>query len=145
MIWSIRGTVVLKRDRVAVIDAHGLGLKVIMNGRTLRSLPAVGGEAQVYTHLHLHEGGHEGGIQLFGFKTPDELSFFEELISVSGVGPKSALAVMDVDELKQLQAAIKAGRPDLLSRAPGVGRKTAERIIVELKSKVSISSSDSSV
>ena len=75
-------------------------------------------------------------MELYGFLSEDELVYFEMLISVSGVGPKSALSILDVARLDELSAAIKEGRPDLLTRASGIGRKTAERVIVELRTKV---------
>jgi Holliday junction DNA helicase RuvA len=78
----------------------------------------------------------EDALDLYGFVSQEELDFFELLISVSGVGPKSALAILDVGPLGELAAAIKEGRPDLLTRAAGVGRKIAERVILELRSKV---------
>jgi Holliday junction DNA helicase RuvA len=83
----------------------------------------------------------EDALDLFGFTSEGELQFFEMLISVSGVGPKSALAILDTAPLDELSAAIKEGRPDLLTRAAGIGRKTAERVIVELRSKVQSSKS----
>jgi Holliday junction DNA helicase RuvA len=87
---------------------------------------------KLFTHLNVKEDA----LDLYGFGTPDEMDFFELLISVSGVGPRSALAILDVGRLDELSAAIKEGRPDLLTRAAGIGRKTAERVILELRSKV---------
>lgn len=132
MIYSISGKLVSKSANFAVVDAAGLGLKIFTNGRTLGALPAAGIAVKFFCHLHMREDG----LELYGFLTEAELSFFELLISISGVGPKSALSIMEVAELKNLAAAIKEGRPDLLTRASGVGRKTAERIILELKSKI---------
>lgn len=132
MLYSASGKLVLKADRFAVVEAGGLGLKIAMSGRTIGALPAAGAEVRIFTHLYLREDG----LELYGFSSERDLAFFELLISVSGVGPKSALAILDVAKLDELSAAIKEGRPDLLTRASGIGRKTAERIIVELKSKV---------
>jgi Holliday junction DNA helicase RuvA len=132
MLYSASGKLAMKSDRFAVIEVGGLGLKVSMSARTLAALPAPGAQVSVFTHLHLREDG----LDLYGFSSEKELAFFEMLISVSGVGPKSALAVLDVAKLDELSAAIKEGRPDLLTRASGIGTKTAERIIVELKTKV---------
>ena len=84
-------------------------------------------------------------MELYGFLSAEELSFFELLISVSGVGPKSALSIIDVANLEELSAAIQESRPDLLTKASGIGRKTAERIIVELRNKVSSSRSGAMV
>ncbi len=115
-----------------VLETCGLGFQIMASDKTIRALPEIGNEAKLFCHLHLREDGAE----LFGFKTPEELEFFELLISVGGVGPKSALSVLEVADLKGLSAAIKENRPDLLTRASGIGRKTAERIILELKNKV---------
>ncbi len=122
----------MKSDHFAVIDAAGLGLKVIMNQRTLQSLPLIGEKVKIFSCLYMREDG----LELYGFGSLEELGFFELLISVSGVGPKSALSILEISELENLAAAIKEGRPDLLTKASGIGRKTAERIILELKSKV---------
>ncbi len=132
MLYHIIGKVAAKSDRFAVVDAGGLGLKILMSEGTRAALPAVGHEVKVFSHLHMREDG----LELYGFLSEQELSFFELLISVSGVGPKSALAILDVAKLDELSAAIKEGRPDLLTRASGIGRKTGERIIVELRTKV---------
>jgi len=132
MVYSVSGKVAFKSDRFAVIEAGGLGLQLQMSGRTIASLAPVGAEVKVFTHLHVREDA----LELFGFLTKEDLAFFELLISVSGVGPKSALSILDVAKLDELSAAIKEGRPDLLTRASGIGRKTAERIIVELRAKV---------
>jgi len=132
MLYSALGKLALKADRFMVVEAGGLGLKILASGRTLMSLPATGSEVKIFTYLYLREDG----LELYGFLSEKELAFFELLISVSGVGPKSALSVLDVAKLDELSAAIKEARPDLLTRASGIGRKTAERIILELKTKV---------
>ena len=173
MVYSISGKLALKSEHFAVVEAAGLGLKVFASRRTLDALPAVGDRAKseevpsrpartyanvrpseergsteasrpnvkFFCHLHVREDA----LDLFGFPTAEELAFFELLISVSGVGPKSALSIMDVAELKNLSAAIKEGRPDLLTKASGIGRKTAERIILDLKTKVSSEKSEATV
>jgi Holliday junction DNA helicase RuvA len=132
MLHSVAGKLVLKGERFVVIEAGGLGLKIATNERTIAVLPAPGSVVKMVTHLHMREDA----LELYGFLTEKELAFFEMLISVSGVGPKSALAILDVAKLDELSAAIKEGRPDLMTRASGIGRKTAERIIVELRTKV---------
>ncbi len=141
MLYSISGKVALKGKNFVVIEAAGLGLKVLTNERTIKSCPPVGGDAKLFSLLHMREDG----IELYGFHSAEELNFFELLISVSGVGPKSALSIMEVAELSKLAAAIKENRPDLLTRASGIGRKTAERIILELKNKVVAIHSDITV
>lgn len=118
-------------ESFVVIEAGGVGYKVLMP-RSAVGRFSVGEQAQVFTHFHVSDSGQE----LYGFPRQDILHFFEQLISVSGVGPKLALAVLDAVELKDLAAAIEENRPDLIAQAPGVGRKTAERIIVELRGKL---------
>jgi len=134
VIYSLSGTLKLKEGNLVIIETGGVGFKLLSSQQTVKVLPAVGEQVFVYSHLHVKEDG----LDLYGFSTSEELRFFEMLISVSGVGPKSAIAILGVSDLNSLAAAIKEGRPDLLTRVSGVGRKTAERIIVELKSKVQV-------
>lgn len=121
-----------------VVEVAGLGLKIGANRRTLDRLGTIGDETKIFTYFYVREIA----MELYGFHSAEELHFFELLISVSGVGPKSALSILDIAELKNLAAAIKEDRPDLLIRASGIGRKTAERIILELKNKVQSETSD---
>jgi Holliday junction DNA helicase RuvA len=134
MIYSIFGKLALKEEHFIVVELGGFGMKVFVSKTTLDALPAAnsGNDVKLFTHLNVKEDA----LDLYGFGTPDEMDFFELLISVSGVGPRSALAILDVGRLDELSAAIKEGRPDLLTRAAGIGRKTAERVILELRSKV---------
>ena len=132
MIYSISGTLAVKESGFAVVETAGVGRKLFASKQTLEALPALGTQVKFFCHLHVREDA----LDLFGFTSPDELEFFEMLISVSGVGPKSALAILDTAPLGDLSAAIKEGRPDLLTRAAGIGRKTAERVIIELRNKV---------
>lgn len=141
MIYSIEGTLALKDDHFAVVNTGGLGLKLFASRLTIEGLPAIDAAVKFFTHLHVREDA----LDLFGFTSERELAFFEMLISVSGVGPRSALAILDTGPLEELAAAIKENRPDLLTRAPGIGRKTAERVIVELKTKVQAAKSEATV
>jgi len=117
------------------VELAGLGFKIFVAARTLGRLR--GESAEFFTHLHVKEDA----LDLYGFLSRAELKFFEQLISISGVGPKSALSIMDVAEIEKIIAAIQEGRPDLLTEASGIGRKTAERIIVELRGKVAATGS----
>lgn len=128
----MKGKVSGSGTNFGVIAIGGLGLKVFMPGHLLGKL-RVGEDMEISCHLHVREDA----LDLYGFPSREELELFELLIGVSGVGPKSALAILDVADLKELCAAIEESRPDLLTRASGVGRKSAERIIIELKGKVS--------
>ena len=137
MLYSVAGKLALKADHFAVVMAAGLGIKLFASKQTLAALPAVGADVKFFTHLYVREDA----LDLYGFFSAGELEFFEMLISVSGVGPRSALAILDTGPLDELSAAIKENRPDLLTRAPGIGRKTAERVIIELRNKVQSSKS----
>ena len=137
MIYSISGRLAVKDAHFVVVETGGLGIKLFVSRQTAEGLPAVGAEVKFFSHLYVREDA----LDLYGFLMDEELNFFEMLISVSGIGPKSALAILDIAPLAELSAAIKEGRPDLLTRASGVGRKTAERVIVELKTKVQSSKS----
>ncbi len=132
MLYSVSGKLALKSDHFAVVTAGGFGVKLFASKQTLKALPAAGAEVKFFTHLYVREDA----LDLYGFFSADELEFFEMLMGVSGVGPKSALSILDIAPLAELSAAIKEGRPDLLTRASGIGRKTAERVIVELRGKV---------
>lgn len=132
MIYSIRGTPQVIGENFLVLSVGGIGFKIFLSSRALEKARDAGGELLIFTHLHVKEDA----LDLYGFLEENELRFFELLISVSGVGPKSALAILDVAEIKNLLAAIKENRPDLLTHASGIGRKTAERIILELRGKV---------
>ena len=137
MLYSVSGKLAFKSGNFIVVEAGGLGIKLYASKQTRESLPPVGTSVKFFTFLYVREDIFD----LYGFSSDEELTFFEMLISVSGIGPKSALNILDVAPLAELSAAIKEGRPDLLTRASGVGGKTAERVIVELRTKVQSSKS----
>ncbi|MEK7212744.1 MAG: Holliday junction branch migration protein RuvA [Patescibacteria group bacterium] len=132
VIYSLSGELQSKSDKVAIIAVGGVGFKISAHARTLNQLPATGGKVQLFCHLHVREDA----LDLYGFLSPEELELFELLNSVAGVGPKSALSILEIADHKQVAAAIKEGRPDMLTRASGIGRKTGERIVLELRNKV---------
>lgn len=117
-----------------MIEWNGLGFKVHTNARTLSLLPPVGGEVKLYCFLYVREER----IELFGFYSEEDLTMFEMLNSVAGVGPKTALGVLDIDRVPNIMAAILEKRADVLTHASGIGKKTAERIILELQNKVKL-------
>lgn len=131
VIYSLQGTVTRSGPHFLVIDVGGCGYKVTMPVSAVLRF-TVGDTVQVFTHLH----SNENILELYGFEQEDALHFFEQLLNVSGVGPRLALAVLDAVELRDLAAAIEENRPDLIAQAPGVGRKTSERIIIELRGKL---------
>jgi len=132
MIYSILGAIISKNKGFTVVEAGGVGYKVTCPLSVLSRLPSVGEQVKLLTHHHVREDAND----LYGFLTDTELSLFESLISISGVGPKSAMGIMGVAAVTDLIAAINEGRVDLLTKASGVGKKTAERVVLELKGKL---------
>ncbi len=135
MIRSIAGTVREKGRGFAVVEVGGVGFKIQLSIRTQEKLPPVGQPVTLSTYLNVREDA----LELFGFVDVDELNCFEALVSVSGVGPRSALAILAVAPAEELIAAIAKGNAEVLDRAAGIGRKTAERIILELKDRMKLS------
>lgn len=134
MIYGLTGILKQKSARFAVVGVGGFDIKVSVPLTAAGKLPDIGKEVSFYTFLHVREGG----IDMYGFLEKDELSFFETLLSVSGIGPKSALGILSVAPVEELSAAIADNNPELLRRSSGVGKKTAERIVVELRDKMAI-------
>lgn len=132
MIALIEGTVVEKSAGEAVLLAGGVGFRLLCSMNTLASLPPAGQACRLYTHLSVREDA----IELLGFASREEREMFRHLISVTGIGPKSALLVLGSLPLADLRLAILTGDIGMLSRAPGVGKKTAQRIALELKDRI---------
>ena len=141
MIYSVSGKLASTGKNFAVAEVAGIGLKIFVHKRMLTSLPPIGASVKFFTYLNVREDL----LDLYGFLSREECDFFQLLTSVSGVGPKSALAILDVAPMKELMAAIKEGRPDLMTRASGIVGKTAERIILDLRNKVKSEQSEESV
>ena len=132
MIGRLSGIVLEKRPDRALVDASGVGYDVHVPLGTFAALPAVGERASLHIHTHVREDA----ILLFGFATAEEKALFEKLLTVAGIGPKLALAVLSGLPLPELVGAIAAQNVKRLSSIPGVGRKLAERLGLELKDKV---------
>ncbi len=132
MIASLHGTLESLGSDWAIINVNGVGFQVYMPTSTLSTLGAVGEEVKLHTHLHLKEDG----ATLYGFGSADELRLFQTLISVSGLGPKLALAMLSAMNVDQLAMAIATGSTDLLTTVPGIGKKMADRLILELREKI---------
>ena len=133
MIGSIRGKLLSSTPLGAVVDAGGIGYELSVPITTAERLPATGAEVLLHTHVVYREDSQA----LYGFATSDERDFFRVLINtVAGVGPKVALALMSRFSLEMLESTIVAGDSDALSKCPGIGRKTADRIILDLKDKL---------
>jgi holliday junction DNA helicase RuvA len=135
MIALISGTVAVRRANHVVIDCGGVGYQLAVSAQTLRHVPAVGNEAALHTHLIVRDDA----LALFGFATEEERELFLMLLGVQSVGPKMALAVLSGGPPRELLAALAAGDTGRLQAVPGIGKRTAERIIVELREKVGAS------
>jgi Holliday junction DNA helicase RuvA len=132
MIAAVKGEVLVRRPDHVVIDAHGVGYRLAVSSETLKAVPAAGSE----TFLHAELIAREDSLALYGFATEDERELFRMLISVSGVGPKVAMAALSGGTSRELLRAIAAGDTKRFQAVPGIGKRTAERIIVELREKV---------
>ncbi|HQZ16564.1 MAG TPA: Holliday junction branch migration protein RuvA [Vicinamibacteria bacterium] len=132
MIGFLRGVLLHKTPQELILDVGGVGYRVLVPISTFCRLGDQGAQAQLLIHTHVREDQ----LVLYGFATPAELELFEKLISVSGVGPKVALGVLSGIEAEDLVQAIRGNDVARLTRVPGVGKKTAERLILELKDKI---------
>ncbi|MCZ2150233.1 MAG: Holliday junction branch migration protein RuvA [Bryobacterales bacterium] len=132
MIGFLRGLLHEKHPNEIVVDVQGVGYLVTIPVSTFSALPGPGSEVKLRIHTHVREDA----IALFGFLTPDEKMLFEKLISVSGIGPKLAITVLSGLPVPDLAAAIRSSNVTQLTRVPGIGKKTAERLVVELRDKL---------
>ena len=132
MIASLQGKIESLGGDWAIINVNGVGFQVYMPTSTLSTLGAIGEEVKLHTYLHLREDN----ATLYGFATSDELGLFQTLIGVSGLGPKLALAMLSAMSVEKLTMAIATGSADLLTMIPGIGKKMANRLILELKEKI---------
>ncbi|HEX8856687.1 MAG TPA: Holliday junction branch migration protein RuvA [Thermoleophilaceae bacterium] len=132
MIASVRGTVSVRRPDHVVIECNGVGYRLAVSAETLKHVPAAGNEAFLHTHLVTRDDG----MYLFGFASEEERELFHLLNGVQGVGPKVSLAVLSGGTTRELMRAIAAGDSARFQAVPGIGKRTAERIIVELREKV---------
>ncbi len=130
----IKGTLVeLGNDRI-VVENHGIGYNIRIPQSILSSLPGTGQEVKIYTYTYIREDA----MLLYGFLTKDDLQVFRLLIAVSGIGPKGALAVLSVLSPDDLRFAVLAEDDKAIAKAPGIGKKSAQRLIIELKDKLSL-------
>jgi holliday junction DNA helicase RuvA len=132
MISFLRGSLLEKNPAFVIVDVSGVGYELAISVPTFTHLPDPGGEVKLRVHTHVREDA----ILLYGFVTADEKTLFEKLISVSGIGPKLAMSVLSGLAPADLIPAIRGGATDKLVRIPGVGKKTAERIVLELRDKL---------
>ena len=132
MIAGLHGKLESLGSEWAIINVGGISFQVYMPTFILSTLGTIGEEVKLYTHLHLREDN----ATLYGFGSADELGLFQILISVSGLGPKLALAMLSAMSVEKLTMAIATGSADLLTEVPGIGKKMANRLILELKDKL---------
>ncbi|MBR0413349.1 MAG: Holliday junction branch migration protein RuvA [Eubacterium sp.] len=132
MIYNVKGTLTYTDPNFAVVECGGVGFKCFVSMTTLRELPSIGNEVNLYTHMSVREDA----MDLFGFYEVDELEAFKLLISVSGIGPKAAIAILSVLTPSKLSVAISSGDVRSIQAAQGVGKRTAERVVLELKDKM---------
>lgn len=130
----IKGTLEEIGEEAVVVEAGGIGYNIRVSTATAQLLPGVGNEVKIYTYTLVREDT----FNLFGFLTRDDLEIFRKLITVSGIGPKGGLAILSVMSADDLRFAVMVGDAKTIARAPGIGAKTAERVILELRDKISL-------
>lgn len=133
MIGRIKGKIIEKAPPLVLVDVGGVGYEVLVPMSTFCSLPEAGGEASFLTHFVVREDA----MQLYGFSSAQERDVFRALIRISGIGPKIGLAVLSSMSISDFASAVESEDAAMISRTPGIGKKTAERIILELKGKLS--------
>lgn len=138
MIGSLRGTVVGRSATEMVVDVNGVGYRVLVSPASLADLGEVGQTVLVHTHLHVREDA----LTLYGFPTLEERSCFEALLGAHGVGPALALAILSVHRPATLRQALAEDDVDALCMVPGVGKRTAARLLLELKSRLELPDGD---
>lgn len=135
MIGSLHGKLQARQDDTILVNVGGVGFRVRVSANTTANLGAIGSEVHLFTHLRVREDE----LSLYGFATEEELGLFETLLTVSGVGPKVALSVLAAAPIETLKMAIAEGNIEALTAVPGIGKKTAQRVILELKGKIDVS------
>ncbi len=134
MIAYVKGIIEDITEDNAVIDVNGIGYNVKISADTASRLPGIGEAVKLYTYTCVREDA----FQLFGFLTRSDLEIFKKLITVNGIGPKGGLAILSVMDADDLRFAIMSGDAKAISKAPGIGAKTAQRVILDLKDRISI-------
>lgn len=138
MIGYVKGILAEKDEESATVDVNGIGIRILVGATFLCNMPSVGSQIKIYTYTYVKEDA----FLLYGFRSKDELSLFKLLITVSGVGPKSGLGILSVLSADDLRFAIYAGDAKTIAKAPGIGKKTAERLVLELKGKINLTDND---
>src|ERR1700752_2089748 len=141
MIAHLRGTLLAKQPNQAIVEAHGVGYDVAISVPTFSEMPAAGSEVALHIHTHVREDA----LSLYGFLRLAEKHLFEKLLSVSGIGPKLAITILSGMPVDEMVNAIRAGDVARLTRIPGIGKKTAERMVLELRDKLPASTGTTEV
>ncbi|MFQ9150511.1 MAG: Holliday junction branch migration protein RuvA [Blautia sp.] len=134
MISYVRGELVQAMDTYAVLDVNGFGLRVFLTGRDLSALPPNGEEVRLHTYFLVKEDA----MQLYGFLHPDDLEVYKLLLNVNGIGPKAAMGMLSALSADDIRFAVLSGDEKTITKAPGIGKKTAQKLILELKDKFSL-------
>ncbi len=134
MVSYVRGELVAIEEEKVIIDVNGVGFGIFMPAQSMNYLPQIGEEVRLHTYMNVREDA----IQLFGFLTKDDLKVFKLVIGVSGIGPKGGLSILSQLSPDDLRFAVMANDSKAIAKAPGIGKKTAEKLIIELKDKLSI-------
>lgn len=134
MIGFVKGEIAYFEEDRVVLDVNGIGMNVYASSQTLSNLGGVGQQVMLYTHLNVKEDA----MILYGFLTKEDLKIFRLLITVNGIGPKGALSILNAITPEELRFAILAGDSKTIAKAPGIGAKTASRVILDLKDKLSV-------
>lgn len=132
MISYLEGKILDKNEKFFIVNVGGVGYKIYSHKGILDKISNIGGKAGIWVHLH----AREDALELYGFLNKEDLDFFETLISISGVGPKSALGILETAPVLSLKQAIVSEDETFFTRVSGIGRKTAQRLILELKNKL---------
>jgi len=136
MIGSIKGKIILEKEKFIIVETNGIGYKINVSTDTILRLSTIGkekiNEVFLWTHLHVREDA----LNLYGFLEKEEVEFFEMLINVSGIGPKGALTILGIASIEILKKAISSNDTSYLTKISGIGKKTAEKMIIELRDKV---------
>jgi Holliday junction DNA helicase RuvA len=132
MIGSIKGRIILKTEKFLIVETNGVGYKINVSPDTLSKVKKTGEETMLWVHTHVREDA----LDLYGFLERKELEFFEMLINVSGIGPRGALSILGITSTETLRRAIGTGDTSYLTKVSGIGKKTAEKIVIELRDKI---------
>lgn len=134
MISYIRGEIAEIEEELLVLEANGIGYNIRITMETASNLPSIGEDIKIYTYMHVREDD----VSLFGFLTKDDLKVFKLLIGVSGIGPKGALGILSALTADDIRFAVLSDDVKAISKAPGIGTKTAQKLIIELKDKLKL-------